>query len=214
MHTHGACETIASPSAHHSNGPQQMGIFTNPDRSSTLLSGVGRQPLRERHICPNVNDDIPPQRCKEGRRQLRHPHARTLYRGKAHSARCAARPTGQEPVDEHRPVVEEVGQGQPKVLRIHRKVDVESSSCRPTTQVTSAVISRATLKDTIGAPQGLGDEKIRTRTSVGTMRSAVSGDVRVRLAWLFVGSVVYVSTDRSLFSADRTHRKLIQFFDP
>lgn len=209
MHTHDAVETIANHAAHHPNGSQHMGVFTNPDQTTTFLSGVGRQPLRERHISPNINNAVPPQRCKEGGRQLRRPHARTLlYRGKAHPTRCVARPPRQDPVYEYRPAVKEEGQGQPKLLRIDRKVNVESSSCRPTTAATviRTAISGATLKDTIGAPEGLGDEKIRTST--GTMHSAVSGDVRVRLAWLFVGSVIHIWTDRSLFFADRTHRKL------
>lgn len=194
-HTYGADETTVSHSAHRLNDSQHMSLSIHRDQTSTFLSGVGRQPLRERHVCPNVNDDIPQQRCKEeGRRRPQHPHARTLYRSKAHSARCVARPAGQDPADEHRPAVKE-GHDQSKVLRMHRKVNVESSSSiRPTAAgtVTSTAVSRATLEDTIGASKVLGD--VRRRTSAGTMHSVVSGDVRVRLSWLFVGSVIW--TDR------------------
>lgn len=191
MHTYGAAENMTSHLVHRPNGSRHMGLCINPDQTSTFLSaGVGRQPLRERHVCPNVNDDIPQQRCKDGRGQLRQPHARTLYRGKPHSARCVVRPAGQDPVDEHRPAAKEEAQGESKVLRIHRKVNVgESSGCRPTAgTVTSAAVGKASLKSTIGAPQELGDG--RRRTSAGTMHSAVPGDVRVRLAcllaWLFL----------------------------
>lgn len=187
MHTYGAGDTMTGHLAHRSNGSRHMGLCINPDQTSTFLSaGVGRQPLRERHVCPNVNDDIPQQRCKEGRQQLRQPHARTLYRGKAHSAICVVRPAEQDPADECRPAVKEEGQGESKVLRIHRKVNVESSGCTPTAAgtVTSAAVRNASLKSTIGAPQGLGDG--RRRTSAGTMHSAAPGDVRVRLAWLFL----------------------------
>lgn len=173
-----------------------MGLSIKHAETSTFLSGMSRQPLRERHVCSNVKDDIPQQRCKEGRPQQRHPHARTVSHGKIHSARYVARPAGQDPAEENRPAVKDKeGQGQSKLLRMHRKGNVESSSCRPTATVTSstAAVSQSTFEDSIGAPQGLGDG--RRRTSAGTMHAVTSGDVRVRLAWLLVGSVM-IWTDR------------------
>ncbi|CAM9203190.1 unnamed protein product [Laminaria digitata] len=200
-----------------------MGLSIKHAETSTFLSGVGRQPLRERHVCSNVKDDIPQQRCKEGRPQQRHPHARTVSRGKIHSARYVARPAGQDPAEENRPAVKDKeGQGQSKLLRMHRKGNVESSSCRPTATVTSstAAVSQATFEDSIGAPQGLGDG--RRRTSAGTMHAVTSGDVRDNLdGWRnhynqsAVGSLSYVKSPLDVVAAtDPTNTSSVLNTDP